>query len=71
MKWILSVVVHSIETKDMASKEGKAVILPALNPKVNYRGFPRRYEETKPAVVQDFTHRSILRKSLFVIVSVI
>jgi len=32
--------------------------LPAL--KVNYNGLPRRYEETKPVFVQNFTHQRIV-----------
>ena len=40
---------------------GEAVVpLPALNGKVHYKGVPKRYEETKPVLVRDLTHRKIL-----------
>jgi len=40
---------------------GEAVVpLPALSPRVHYRGVPKRYEETKPVLVRDLTHRKIL-----------
>ncbi|XP_076471094.1 uncharacterized protein C6orf163 homolog [Babylonia areolata] len=35
-----------------------SVKFPQLAPR--YQGMPRRYEETKPVVIQDFTHRKIL-----------
>ncbi|KAL8579982.1 hypothetical protein ACOMHN_054104 [Nucella lapillus] len=34
------------------------VKFPQLTPR--YQGMPRRYEETKPVVIQDFTHRKIV-----------
>jgi len=43
------------------SSTGEAVVaLPALTPRVRYQGVPRRYEETKPVLVRDLTHRKIL-----------
>ena len=39
--------------------------LPALVPR--YNGVPRRYEETKPAYVQNFTHKRIVGKINFFI----
>lgn len=44
----------------MASTGEAVVTLPALGPRVQYKGVPRRYEETKPVLVRDLTHRKIL-----------
>ena len=38
---------------------------PQLAPR--YHGMPRRYEETKPVVIQDFTHRKIVGENLDVL----
>ena len=40
-----------------------SLTLPMLKTETRYNGMPRRYEETKPAVVQNFTHRYILGKT--------
>lgn len=37
-----------------------SIKFPQLAPR--YQGMPRRYEETKPVVIQDFTHRKIVGK---------
>ena len=38
----------------------EGVIFPTLTPRVGYQPIPRRYEETKLVVNQEFTHRKIL-----------
>ncbi|XP_013378631.1 uncharacterized protein C6orf163 homolog [Lingula anatina] len=46
------------KTFQMTEVPATAPLLPSLSPR--YNSVPRRYEETKPFVVQDFTHRKIL-----------
>ena len=36
------------------------IVLPMLSPRVCYQAVPRRYEETKLVINQDFTHRKII-----------
>ena len=48
----------------MATEE--PVVLPYLtSPETRYNAVPRRYEETRPVVVQNFAHRKIIGKHIY------
>ena len=49
---------HRGENGPTASAEG--FVLPMLTPRVGYQAIPRRYEDTKLVINQDFTHKKIL-----------
>ena len=46
------------ENGTIAGEEG--VVLPMLTPRAGYQAIPRRYEDTKLVINQDFTHKKIL-----------
>ena len=49
---------HRGENGPTASAEG--FVLPMLTSRVGYQAIPRRYEDTKLVINQDFTHKKIL-----------
>ena len=46
-----------------------ALTLPMLKDTTRYNGLPKRYEETKGAAIQNFSHRYIVGKKLFYVLS--